>query len=111
MHLKMLEYMSSGIPVVTTEAGARGLRKPWKDYLIVSDLKGFAEGIRSILNDRDLYECYSRSGRGLAEEFYTWDRVAEGRIKVYEALTDGQRKKENGDKKGPTITKGFHNCS
>ena len=30
MHFKMLEYLSSGLPTVTTELGARGLRRPWR---------------------------------------------------------------------------------
>ena len=90
MHLKMLEYLASGLPIVTTEVGARGLRRPWQDYLLVSDLKGFVEGIRSILNDRDLSEYYSVRGREVAEEFYTWDRVARERMMVYERLLMAQ---------------------
>lgn len=90
MHLKMLEYLASGLPIVTTEVGARGLRKPCQDYLLVSDLKGFAGGIRSILNDLDLCENYSVRGREVVEEFYTWDRVARERMRVYEMLLMAQ---------------------
>lgn len=89
MHLKMLEYMASGLPVVTTEVGARGLRRPWKDYLIVAELSGFAEAVRLLLQDADARERYSRQGREVAEKFYTWDRVARERIGVYEALLRG----------------------
>ena len=90
MHLKMLEYLASGLPVVTTELGARGLRKPWKDYLLVSDLKGFPEGIRSLLYDQGAHEYFSKRGREVAEEFYTWDRVARERMRVYEMLLMAQ---------------------
>lgn len=86
MHLKMLEYLSSGLPVVTTGTGARGLKRPWKDYIIVSELKGFTESLRSVLNDRDMHEYYSRQGRKVVEESYTWDRVAKERIRIYEML-------------------------
>ncbi len=91
MHLKMLEYLASGLPVVTTEVGARGLRKPWKDYLLVSDLKGFPEGVRSLLHDQGAREYFSKRGREVVEEFYTWDKVARERMKVYEMLLKGEK--------------------
>lgn len=86
MHLKMLEYLGSGLPVVTTEVGARGLRKPWEDYLFVSELKGFKEVLSSLLDDQDVCEQYGMRGRKVVEDSYTWDKVAKDRIKIYESL-------------------------
>ena len=86
MHLKMLEYLSSGLPVVTTELGARGLRKPWEDYMLISDMKGFSPALHSILHDAEQREHYGAMGRKVAEDSYSWDKVAGDRIKLYERL-------------------------
>jgi glycosyltransferase involved in cell wall biosynthesis len=87
MHLKMLEYLSTGLPTVTTEVGARGFRRPWEDYIMVSDLKGFAGAVRSMLEDASQREHYGRQGRATVGEFYSWDKVARDRISLYEGLT------------------------
>jgi glycosyltransferase involved in cell wall biosynthesis len=86
MHLKMLEYLASSLPTVTTELGARGFRRPWEDYMMISDMKGFSLAVRSMLEDVTLREHYGAKGRGVVEEFYTWDMVARERIRVYEGL-------------------------
>jgi glycosyltransferase involved in cell wall biosynthesis len=86
MHLKMLEYLSCGLPTVTTELGARGFRRPWEDYMMISDFKGFAGAVRGMLEDVRQREHYGSMGRKVVEEFYTWDRVAKERIGVYEHL-------------------------
>lgn len=90
MHLKILEYLSSGLSTVTTEVGARGLRRPWEDYVMISDLKGFSGAVRSMLEDVALREHYGKQGRGVVEEFYSWDKVARDRIKLYEGLLNSR---------------------
>lgn len=90
MHLKMLEYLSSGLPTVTTEIGARGLRKPWEDYMLISDMKGFSSALHSILHDAKQRVHYGAMGRKVVEDSYSWDKVAGDRIKLYERLLSGK---------------------
>ena len=91
MHLKMLEYLSSGLPTVTTALGARGFRRPWEDYIMISDLKGFTGAVRSMLEDAAQRGHYGKKGREVVEEFYSWDKVARDRIKLYEGLLSSSR--------------------
>jgi glycosyltransferase involved in cell wall biosynthesis len=85
-NLKMLEYLSSGLPTITTEIGARGLDVKDKKDVIISRIEDFPRWINDILHDNELHETLRKSGRKLVEEKYDWKKIAEKQIKVYEKL-------------------------
>lgn len=74
--LKILEYFSSGIPVVSTSVGAEGLQvKHEQNILIVDDLENFAVEIVRLLEDDELCLSLGKAGKETAAK-YDWKKIA-----------------------------------
>ena len=58
--MEMLEFFASGLPVVTTSVGARGLAVRDGEHLCVVEREEFAEKLRALLGDETL--CPTPSG-------------------------------------------------
>jgi len=75
-NLKMLDYMSAGIPTISTPIGARGLDiENGKHALICSEDK-IHEQIAELINMEMLQNKLRINGRSLVESKYSWDRIA-----------------------------------
>lgn len=72
-NLKMFDYMSAGIPVITTKFGTRGIENT--DGLIIAEIEEMHDVIRRFV----LAECSERveSARKLVEDFFDWRKVAQ----------------------------------
>lgn len=75
-NLKMLDYMANGIPVISTEVGARGLDIP-NGYIVVCDIKDFEYYILNI----EKYVSIEES-RKYVENKFSWKVISENLIKV-----------------------------
>lgn len=74
---KMLEAMSSGLPIVTTIQGAAGLDLiPNKHYLVAGSAADFMEQIRSLWEHKTLYTQVSRAALSHIEKYFVWDAIA-----------------------------------
>ena len=71
-NLKMFEYMAAGIPVITTEFGARGIENT--ESLVVADKKDMAETINHLRLDH--MEIKTRKGREYVERDYDWKKIS-----------------------------------
>ncbi len=81
---KILESMASGVPVVTTELGVKGLgAKPGKEALVGETPKDLAHFVLSLLEDKEEYEKIAKEARLLIEENYSWERIAAILEKTY----------------------------
>jgi len=72
----VLEYMASGIPVVATDGGGtKELIKNGLTGILVppGDYKGIAEGICSLLLDRNKQISMGQEARRVVREKYSWD--------------------------------------
>ena len=58
-NLKMNDYISYGIPIITTEVGARGFERQLKDHFIISDISGFPESINGLMKTLDTLSAIS----------------------------------------------------
>ncbi|MGA2775332.1 MAG: glycosyltransferase family 4 protein [Candidatus Omnitrophota bacterium] len=76
INIKMLDYMSYGLPIVTTECGARGINANGKIPMIISTLQNFADNIRNFGGDGALYAKMSEDARLLANEQYSWKTIS-----------------------------------
>lgn len=76
INIKMLDYMSYGLPIITTECGARGLDTNGKNPMIISDIANFSDNIKKIINDNLLYKRMSEDGGNLILERYNWKALS-----------------------------------
>ncbi|MCX7789916.1 MAG: glycosyltransferase family 4 protein, partial [Chloroflexaceae bacterium] len=74
--LKILESMSSGLPVVATSIGAEGLDVvDGRDLLLADDSRAFAAAVVRLLRDGALRRQVIANGRRLVAERYSWQAV------------------------------------
>jgi glycosyltransferase involved in cell wall biosynthesis len=66
MNIKMLTYLTAGIPTVTSPFGARGIDIEDGTHALVADLPKFPEKVRQILKDAALRKHLSQESRKLA---------------------------------------------
>jgi glycosyltransferase involved in cell wall biosynthesis len=74
-NLKMLDYFSAGIPVVTTETGARGLKIENNKEAIICSPDTMLHSIRQLMDDHNLQNILKKNARTLVETTYSWDRI------------------------------------
>lgn len=74
-NLKMLDYMSAGIPVISTPVGARGLDIEDNTHAIICSAEAMPAKITELLNDSELCRKIQRNERSLVEEKYSWDSI------------------------------------
>jgi len=81
-NLKMFDYMSAGIPIITTEFGARGIER--RDVFIVSEIDDMAATIEK-------YKSYdftdkTLDARNYAESTFDWGVISEVLLKKLESV-------------------------
>ena len=85
--LKILEYLSCGLPVVSTTVGAEGLNvKNGVHVIIEDDLDAFASKLTELLTDTQLSARLGQSARELAVEKYDWSNIASDLNKLFRNL-------------------------
>ncbi|AAT42859.1 glycosyltransferase [Picrophilus oshimae] len=89
-NLKILDYLSHGLPVITTETGLNGYEQyNIKEAVIVSDLKDFKENIIKLMNDKNLIKSMSSLSHKVfinimnAEGSLTGDDIIKDVLKFY----------------------------
>jgi len=75
-NLKMLDYMSAGIPVISTPIGARGLNIENEKHAIICSADEIPEKMVELINDKDLHTKLRINARVLAEDNYSWETIA-----------------------------------
>lgn len=72
-NLKILEYLASGVPVVTTPIGAEGLPlRDGREAVIVDDLDRMADAVEHLVADDATARRLSEAGRELAVAEFSW---------------------------------------
>jgi sugar transferase (PEP-CTERM/EpsH1 system associated) len=87
MHLKALEAMACGTPIVVSDrvtSGIQGL--PGDDYLMAGTVPEYVQSVRRILEDPMLAAKLSANGRRLVVEKYSWEGTTERLERLYEEL-------------------------
>jgi glycosyltransferase involved in cell wall biosynthesis len=74
-NIKMLDYMSAGLPIVATPVGARGIETSTEAF-VISESGSFANAITLLLGDQDRAVSYSQAAREQARMFYSWERIS-----------------------------------
>jgi glycosyltransferase involved in cell wall biosynthesis len=92
-NMKMLDYLAAGVPVVSTEVGARGLELDRGRHARIVPLERFPTAIRASLEESpDEADARAREGRRHVEEHFDWAVVARGlEVAVDRLSADEQR--------------------
>ena len=86
--LKIFDYMSAGLPIVTTKKGIEGIdAENYEHAIIVDDIdEDFIAGIRYLIEHKDERKRIGENARALAEAKYDW-RIIGGKLEdVYRTL-------------------------
>ena len=77
-NLKVIEYLATGVPTISTPFGVRGLGVDDRHVLLAEpEPKALASAFRSALDDPRRVADRVREGRALVEGTYVWDRLGE----------------------------------
>lgn len=88
--LKILEYFSCGLPVVSTTVGVEGLDvKSQVNVLIEDDMNEFAVKVTKLLKDRALSMRLGKAARELVLNKYDWKNIAGKLNMLYHNLLFG----------------------
>jgi MoaA/NifB/PqqE/SkfB family radical SAM enzyme/glycosyltransferase involved in cell wall biosynthesis len=78
INIKMLDYMSFGLPIVTTVCGARGIETNGRQPILISATDKFAENIQMLCSEKGLSKQMGEDGRCLVAEHYDWKMLGAG---------------------------------
>lgn len=75
-NLKMLDYMATGLPIISSAAPARGIDFEGMDVVTFSNRESFAEDLRALLKEPTELERSGAAGRCLVEERHSWETIS-----------------------------------
>ena len=75
-NIKMFEYMSAGLPIITTDIGARGIETNSRRSFISSETHNLVSSIKLLNKNSDLRKSIARVARQVVEEKYSWKRIS-----------------------------------
>jgi len=75
-NIKMFDFMAAGLPILTTDIGARGIEEGSDSVFKICTEKDFVSEIRTILKDSKLKARLAKSARNLVEEKYSWECIS-----------------------------------
>lgn len=84
---KILEAMASGVPVLTSVLGAKGLEVEDEKHLCICNYpEDYLDAVDKIMTDHDFCDGLRREARKLVEEKYSWANIAKLMDKVWEKV-------------------------
>lgn len=87
--IKLLEYLSTGIPTIATRFGARGLKIGIKDSIIIAEtLPQYVYYINKILNEASFAIKLKKNSRKLVIKNYDYSVIAKKLEMIYKGLTN-----------------------
>jgi len=94
--LKVFDYMSVGLPIVSTKKGMEGIKvENGEEAIIVDDVnEDFIDAIKYLIDNEEERKRLGANARRLAEEEYDWDKIGEKLDRLYRGLL-GEKSHEN----------------
>jgi len=94
--LKILEYLASGLPVITTPIGAEGLDVENGVHLLIEDdMSKLIDKTVDLIKDDELRLRLGRAGRELVTRKYDWLNICKQLNEYYNFLIESNNKCEN----------------
>ena len=80
-----------GKAVVSTSVGCEGLAAhDGRNILVRDDPDGFARAVCEVLRDEPLRRRLGEAARHTVEQYYSWERIGEPMLELYDALCRGR---------------------
>jgi glycosyltransferase involved in cell wall biosynthesis len=76
-NLKLIEYLTAAIPVLSTPFGARGTEVVDGEHLLLASPERLASGLDDILADPEASARRALAGRALVQHRYDWTRLGQ----------------------------------
>jgi glycosyltransferase involved in cell wall biosynthesis len=92
--MMIVEAMASGLPVIATRGGGiPEIVQDWETGLLTErgDSEGLAGAIMGLLDNDGLRESMGRRGRKRAMELFSWEKISERLLSVYQEFTPGMK--------------------
>lgn len=84
---KVLEAMAMRLPVVATPISSDGIDASNGRELLLADLAAMPQTVLSLLQDEGRRSALATAGRALVEERYSWTRIADQYIALYDEIS------------------------
>jgi GT2 family glycosyltransferase len=75
-NIKMFDFFAAGLPVVTTETGARGIDEIGRIAFLVAAPERFVDYMNLLLHHPIVSRQMSTAARQLATDLYSWERIS-----------------------------------
>jgi glycosyltransferase involved in cell wall biosynthesis len=76
--LKLLEAMASGIPIVSTNIGCRGIEVINKRHILIADSDSeFINSVVNLLKDKNLSQMLAKNAIALIKDKYCWKKIVD----------------------------------
>lgn len=86
---KILEAMSCGVPVITTELGAEGIKaKKDQEIMLADTSENLASIVLTLYQDAAKYEKIAKQARKLVEDNYNWQIIGRKLEAVYKSVVE-----------------------
>lgn len=91
--LRLYEYMSCGLPIVSTRVGEPAyVLKDGAGLLVDPDVESLAQGLLALIENRDLANKMGRRGHELVLKEYNWEALGDKLLIFYEEIMKSQNK-------------------
>lgn len=87
-NIKMLDYFAAGIPVISTEIGARGLDVKDGEHLLIRPVGEMASAIQQLLTQPELANRLAEVARLHVEQNFDWQQITNNTLTNISQLTD-----------------------
>ena len=91
-NLKTLEYLSAGIPMISTSTGVRGLGLIDGEHYIKAEREDFCDKLKRAIKEPKTLRAIAENGKTFINEHYSWRCICESIRKEIDTL-----KKENNE--------------
>lgn len=91
-NIKMFDFMAAGLPIISTEVGARGIEPGAFMRVVAAHEEAFAAAIADLRADTAERAVMGKAARACVEESYSWERISDllGRFMASREAMAGQ---------------------
>jgi len=93
-NLKMLDFMASGVPVLSTPVGARGLDLKAGEHYFQAELKSFRQKLEELLAKGEERQAVALNGKKLVRERYDFKIIADKAARIISELLPSKRQEK-----------------